>query len=110
MSYAVRIVTAMCDDFEQGQLVPVWDEPPDDDQLIRTENDFELHAIADEARDWRRRGWTDDEIRDWIADTWPAYADVELPGPRTWLTRGEANLFVELGDAEWVEFELPTTV
>lgn len=101
----VRILGGMVDDFELGQLVPVHDEPPDDEQLIRSESDFEIHALAGQVRAWRKGGRDEEAIRALLRELAPEYAEVRFPGPRTWLTPGEAKLFVELGDAEWVDFD-----
>jgi len=98
--FAIRITSAMCDDFELDQVVPVFAEPPNDDDIVRSEADFDIAALAVELRQWRKHGWTEDEFREVLREHLPIYADVEFPALRSWLTEEHAQALVELGVAE----------
>jgi hypothetical protein len=99
---AVRITAAMVDDFQMEQLVPVFDTPPDDGQVIYTTNDFDIQALAVELRHWRRAGWDEQDFREAVRSVWPHLADVEFPDRRSWLDVEEAQALIELGVAEAV--------
>jgi hypothetical protein len=90
-------------DFDEGDYVVVLDEVPasQDDQLIESEADFDIHALAHELRDFERRGGTEDQFRSFLAEHWPLYAQVAFPDRKTWLYREEAAALVALGVAEW---------
>lgn len=102
--FAVRITGGMVDEFEEGQLVPVFDEPPPDaDDVIRSEADFDIAALARDLRQWRKGGGSEDDFRETLREAWPLYADVAFPDRRGWLLQEHAQALVELGVAETVE-------
>jgi hypothetical protein len=96
-------ITGMVVDFEEGAYVIVLDEPParQDDQLIESSADFDIHRLANELRHFKKRGGTEEQFRALLAETWPVYAQVAFPGRKTFLYHQEAEALVQLGVAEW---------
>src|SRR5438132_1577994 len=76
LMFAIRILGAMVDDFEQGELVPVFDEAPEvDENVIRSEADFDVQHLARELRDWTKRGRSEESFREYLREQWPLYAE-----------------------------------
>ncbi len=100
-------ITGMASEFRVGDLVPVFDEVPvaDDEQLIETEADFDIHHLAAQLRAWTRRGRSEDEFRTILREHWPSYADVAFPDRKAWLYTEEAEALIELGVAEPVTLD-----
>jgi hypothetical protein len=96
-------ITGMVVDFDAGDYVVVLDDAPahQDEQAIETEADFDIYALAHKLRDFQKRGGTEGQFRDFLAEEWPHYAGVAFPDRKSWLYREEAAGLVELGVAEW---------
>lgn len=92
--FVLRITGLVCD-FDEGQLVPVYDDPPDDEAVIETEADAEIAGLTAAFRRAVAAG-SEEAFRSALH----LYRDVEFPDGKTWLLREEADALVELGVAE----------
>jgi hypothetical protein len=90
----------MVGEFASGEIVPVFEKPPDDEHTMRSEADFEIHTLAARMRRLKRGGATDDELRTELRRDWPLYADVAFPDRKSWLLLEEAEALAALGVAE----------